>query len=156
MIFSSGTLTLTVTFFSRDNRASQSTQRRDCGSRVMAPTRQSAARHQNQNLRLRPWTGQTAVISDKCPKIHALMSVKLLKEEEKKKKHLHRPMSHLIKFVESTRSLGERRGGEETSQSSPTLPLNNLWNKTFILIYFFRQGLQSHVELCVLIHRTHS
>lgn len=152
MIFGSGTLTLTVTFFSRDNRASQSTQRRDCGSRVMAPTRQSAARHQNQNLRLRSWTGQTAVISDKCPKIHALMSVKLSKEE--KKTHLHQPMSHLIKLVDSTRSLGERRGGEETSQSSPTLPLNNLWNKTFILIYFFRQGLQSHVELCVLIHRT--
>lgn len=37
------------------------------------------------------------------------MSVKLLKEEEEEKKHLHKPLSHLIKLIDSSRSLREER-----------------------------------------------
>lgn len=119
------TLALTRSFFS------PSTQRQDCQSRVMVTRRRSAARHhQNPNLRLHFWSGQTAVISDKWPEIHVLMSVRLLKGGEEEKKNTS--TSHWVISSNSLIPRGVWQSREEERRRHVKL----LWSPTLICMFY--------------------
>lgn len=65
----------------------------------------------NQNLHLRSWAGQIAIINEKCQKIDddSRMMTAVLKR--KKKRHRLTAVSHLVKLLDSGRSL---KNGSET------------------------------------------